>query len=228
MLQKLQILVSFSFVMFGSVQYLGFQQYSIHYLDLSLRLVIESVKEMCNREVHPPLKPSETPTLRGAPLTAPEIPPLEILSPEILTPEIPSLEILSPEIPSLEILTTEFSSPELPTLEIPKPRVVAKLTKCLENTERNFDNSRSVVEKHPVSRLHEIQAKNHGNQPIFKDVGQRGQQQNNNVEFQVQVTINDKIAAAWGHTKKDAKRRAAIEMLKLMDLPIASKSSDDC
>lgn len=73
-----------------------------------------------------------------------------------------------------------------------------------------------------MSRLYEIQAKNHEPEPTFKEIGQRGQQNKNNVEFHVQVTVKDKTVSAWGHTKKEAKRRAAIQI----GLPIDADHSN--
>lgn len=106
------------------------------------------------------------------------------------------------------------------------PRAVASPVNCIANAEQDWSDPGQAVGKHPVSRLYEIQAKNHENEPIFTDVGERGQQIRNNVEFQVQVTVNGKKASAWGHTKKDAKRRAAVEMLTLMRLPVEDDQSN--
>lgn len=99
---------------------------------------------------------------------------------------------------------------------IPTPK--CGLNQCDLNLELDYGDPRQAVNKNPVSRLYEIQAKIHGKAPIFKEIGERGQQ--NSLEFHVQVIIDCKVACAWGHTKKDAKRRAAIKMLALMDLPV--------
>lgn len=93
------------------------------------------------------------------------------------------------------------------------------------NAVSNYGNPHQAVGKHPVSLLYEIQAKNHDSAPIFKDVAERCQQNQN--EFQVQVMVDDRIAFACGYTKKEAKRRAAIEMLKQMHLPIESEESNN-
>lgn len=121
---------------------------------------------------------------------------------------------------------TSTIKPITTTTHSPTPPPRTPQTNCLENA--NVDNSdpRQAIGKHPVSRLFEIQAKNHGTQPTFKDIGQRGQQNTNNVEFHVQVTVNDRNASAWGRTKKEAKRRAAIEMLTQMGLKIEADNSN--
>lgn len=90
----------------------------------------------------------------------------------------------------------------------------------------NCDASSQIIGLHPVSQLHEIQAKNHKHHPLFKDIGRRGQQNENNIEFQVQVTVNGRSASAWGHTKKEAKRRAVIAMLTLMGVSIEAEQSN--
>lgn len=96
--------------------------------------------------------------------------------------------------------------------------VIPTPIQCDFNLELDYGDPRQAVSKNPVSRLYEIQAKIHGKAPIFKEIGERGQQ--NNLEFHVQVIVDCKIACAWGHTKKDAKRQAAIKMLSLMELPV--------
>lgn len=105
-------------------------------------------------------------------------------------------------------------------------RAVASPVDCIANTEQDLSDPRQAVGKHPVSRLYEIQVKNHENGPIFTDIGERGHQNRNIVEFQVQVKVNGRTASAWGHTKKDAKRRAAVEMLTLMRLPVEADNSN--
>ncbi|XP_055295770.1 uncharacterized protein LOC129565207 [Sitodiplosis mosellana] len=109
-----------------------------------------------------------------------------------------------------------------PTTTIPPP--APPQTNCLENPDNS--DPHKAIGKHPVSRLFEIQAKNHEPVPIFKDIGQRGQPNQNNVEFHVQVTINNRTASAWARTKKEAKRRAAIEMLTQMGLQIEADNSN--
>lgn len=93
-------------------------------------------------------------------------------------------------------------------------------THCIQHEPVDLKDPHHAIELHPVSRLHEIQAKSHQTEPIFKVLGHRGEQNKNNLEYNVQVVVNDKSAAAWAHTKKEAKRRAAIAMLNLMGLPV--------
>lgn len=91
---------------------------------------------------------------------------------------------------------------------------------CIKHSPVDLKDPHHAIELHPVSRLHEIQAKLHQSEPIFKVIGHRGEQNKNNREYHMQVMVNDKSASAWGHTKRDAKRRAAIVMLNLMGLPV--------
>lgn len=106
----------------------------------------------------------------------------------------------------------------------PPTRATTTTTKsshCIQRAPVDLHDPHHAIEKHPVSRLHEIQAKLHHQEPIFKVIEHRGQQNRNNLEYHVQVTINDnKSASAWAHTKKEAKRRAAIAMLHTMGLPV--------
>lgn len=118
------------------------------------------------------------------------------------------------------IRTTTTTPPPPP----PSPR--APRTNCLENADRDYSDPRQAIGKHPVSRLFEIQSKNHEPEPVFKDIGQRGQQNKNNIEFHIQLTVKDKTASAWGHTKKEAKRRAAIEILTQMGLQFKADNSN--
>lgn len=95
-----------------------------------------------------------------------------------------------------------------------------KPSHCIQRSPGDLKDPHHAIELHPVSRLHEIQAKLHQSEPIFKVIGHRGEQSKNNREYQVQVMVNDKSASAWAHTKREAKRSAAIAMLKLMGLPV--------
>lgn len=107
----------------------------------------------------------------------------------------------------------------------PQPR--APRTNCLEKPAKDYSDPRLAIGLHPVSRLHEIQAKNYESLPVFKEIGHRRHPTKNNVEFHIQVKINDKTASAWAHTKKDAKRRAAIQMLTQMGLQVEIDSSNN-
>lgn len=120
--------------------------------------------------------------------------------------------------------TTTKRTTTTPPPSPPPPR--APRTNCLENAERDYSDPRQAIGKHPVSRLFEIQSKNHEPEPVFKDIGQRGQQNKNNIEFHVQVTVKDKTASAWSHTKKEARRHAAIEMLTQMGLQVEADNSN--
>ena len=122
--------------------------------------------------------------------------------------------------------TTSTTIKPITTTHSPTPPPRTPQTNCLDNAHADNSDPRQAIGKHPVSQLFEIQAKNHASQPTFKDIGQRGQQNKNNVEFQVQVTVNDRTASAWGRTKKEAKRRAAIEMLTQMGLQIETDNSN--
>ncbi|XP_031624121.1 uncharacterized protein LOC116341295 [Contarinia nasturtii] len=118
------------------------------------------------------------------------------------------------------------STTRLPTTTIkPTPTQSRESrTNCIANVERDSSDPRQAIGKHPVSRLFEIQAKNHQVAPVFKDIAQRGEQ--NKVEFHIQVSVNNKSASAWGHTKKDARRRAAIELLTQMGLQVEADASN--
>lgn len=76
----------------------------------------------------------------------------------------------------------------------------------------------------PITRLHLIRATQHKSDPIFKETSRKHfRNQKNHIirhEFQYEVKIDDKTASAWGQTKKDAKRKAAIAMLKAMNLQV--------
>lgn len=100
-----------------------------------------------------------------------------------------------------------------------RPTTTARAN-CVENIQRDYNN-----EKHPVSRLYEFQAKNYESPPIFKEVGQRIQQ-NKKHEFNIQVTVNGRTASVWAANKKDAKRKAAIEMLTLMGIAVEAEHSN--
>lgn len=97
---------------------------------------------------------------------------------------------------------------------------------CIHHSPVGLKDAHHAIDLHPVSRLHEIQAKLHQTEPIFKVIAHRGEQSKNNREFHVQVVINDKSASAWAHTKREAKRRAAIAMLNLMGLPVEGDSTN--
>lgn len=76
----------------------------------------------------------------------------------------------------------------------------------------------------PISRLHLIRATQHQSDPIFKEISRKHfRNQKNHIirhEFQYEVKVDNKTASAWGQTKKDAKRKAAIAMLKAMNLQV--------
>lgn len=76
----------------------------------------------------------------------------------------------------------------------------------------------------PITRLHLIRATQHRSDPIFKEISRKHfRNQKNHIirhEFQYEVKIDDKAVSAWGQTKKDAKRKTAIEMLKAMNLQV--------
>lgn len=115
--------------------------------------------------------------------------------------------------------TTKSPAPT-PTPSTTARATTAQSTHCIQRGPVDLKDPHHAIELHPVSRLHEIQAKLHQTEPIFKVLGHRGEQNKNNLEYNVQVVINDKSASAWAHTKKEAKRRAAIAMLNLMGLPV--------
>lgn len=76
----------------------------------------------------------------------------------------------------------------------------------------------------PITRLYLIRATQHRSDPIFKEISRKHfRNQKNHIirhEFQYEVKVDNKTASAWGQTKKDAKRKAAIEMLKAMNLQV--------
>lgn len=96
-----------------------------------------------------------------------------------------------------------------------------------EVSKRDDNDPSQAKTMHPVSRLYLIQAKQKQKEPIFKEIGQRiFRNHSNNIvrlEFQMQVKIGDRTASDWGQTKKDAKRRAAISMLKSMGLQVENE-----
>lgn len=77
---------------------------------------------------------------------------------------------------------------------------------------------------HPVTRLYMIQAKRRQVGPIFREIARRNYRNDKNhiirQEFQLQVKIGDNEATEWGDTKRNAKRRAAIAILKKMGLQV--------
>lgn len=77
---------------------------------------------------------------------------------------------------------------------------------------------------HPVTRLYMIQAKRRQVGPIFRELARRNYRNDKNhiirQEFQLQVKVDDKEATEWGDTKRNAKRRAAISILKKMGLQV--------
>lgn len=99
-------------------------------------------------------------------------------------------------------------------------RATTQSTHCIHRGPVDLKDPHHAIEMHPVSRLHEIQSKLHQTEPIFKVLGHRGEQNKNNHEYNVQVTVNNKSASAWAHTKREAKRRAASAMLNLMGLAV--------
>lgn len=78
----------------------------------------------------------------------------------------------------------------------------AQSINCIQHGPVDLKDPHHAIELHPVSRLHEIQAKLHQPEPIFNVLGHRGEQNKNNLEYNVQVVLNDKSASAWAHTKR--------------------------
>lgn len=132
-----------------------------------------------------------------------------------------SSAVVTPRSPQRAAVITTPKTTKATTAQ-PQPRAV----QCTPNASLDLNDPRQAVDKHPVSRLHEIQAKDHEKEPIFKVIGHRGEHSKHNQEFNVQVTVKDKTASAWGYTKKDAKRRAAIEMLNQLGLAIKADDSN--
>lgn len=95
-----------------------------------------------------------------------------------------------------------------------------KPSHCIQHAPIDLKDPHYAIEMHPVSRLHEIQAKLHQSEPIFKVIGHRGDENKNNHEYNVRVVVNEKTESAWAHTKREAKRQAAIAMLNRMGLPV--------
>lgn len=91
---------------------------------------------------------------------------------------------------------------------------------CIQHAPIDLKDPHHAIEMHPVSRLYEIQAKLHQSEPIFKVIGHRGDENKNNHEYHVQVVVGDRSASAWAHTKREAKKSAAIAMLNIMGLPV--------
>lgn len=76
----------------------------------------------------------------------------------------------------------------------------------------------------PITRLYQIQARKHQMEPIFKEIGQKNfRNQKNHIirrEFNIEVEIDNITAGASGFSKKSAKRKAAIAMLRRMGLDV--------
>lgn len=124
-----------------------------------------------------------------------------------------------------ECATSKTSKPSLVTASHRTTKATTIKTptraqQCIPNAPANQD----VPDKHPVSHLFEIQAKNHDAHPIFNVIGHRGEIHKQ--EFQVQVKVKDRTTSAWGFTKKEAKRRAAIEMLILLGVTTETDHSN--
>lgn len=93
-----------------------------------------------------------------------------------------------------------------------------------EHSRRDENDPYHAKWMNPISRMHLIRATQHQSDPIFKEISRKHfRNQKNHIirhEFQYEVKIDDKTASAWGQTKKDAKRKAAIAMLKAMNLQV--------
>lgn len=120
-------------------------------------------------------------------------------------------ECATPKSSRPSVVTASFRTTKAITTKTPT-------TKCIPNAPANQDDRRDETDKHPISRLFEIQAKNHDEHPIFNVIDERGEIHKR--EFHVQVKVKDKTTSAWGFTKKEAKRRAAIEMLTLLGVTV--------
>lgn len=110
---------------------------------------------------------------------------------------------------------------------VPSPlsntRTDTKPVHCIQYSPVGIKDPHYAIDLHPVSRLYEIQAKLHQSEPKFKDIGHgcdHHDQNKSNRKYHVQVMVNNKSTSAWSHTKREAKRQAAIAMLKLMGLPV--------
>lgn len=66
------------------------------------------------------------------------------------------------------------------TAEPRSTQAKSRALNCTPNTTVDLSDPRQAVNKHPVSRLFEIQAKNHEKEPIFKVIAHRGKQSENN------------------------------------------------
>lgn len=93
-----------------------------------------------------------------------------------------------------------------------------------EHSRRDENDPVYAKTMNPISRLYLIRATKHQSDPIFKEISRKHfRNQKNHIirhEFQYEVKVDDKSASAWGQTKKDAKRKAAITMLKAMNLQV--------
>lgn len=113
-----------------------------------------------------------------------------------------------------------------------RPREVAISTTpsfIQEHPSRDEENPFHAKKMHPVSRLYLIRSTQKQMDPVFKNVAEKVfRNQKNHIirrEFQIEVRLDDKTASAWGQTKKDAKRKAAIAMLKQMNLQVDNGDS---
>lgn len=96
--------------------------------------------------------------------------------------------------------------------------------RILEESKRDSSDPINAASMQPTTRLYMIQAKKREIGPIFKEISLRNFRNDKNhiirQEFEVQVKLGDKVATGMGDTKRNAKRKAAIAMLKLMGLQV--------
>lgn len=104
------------------------------------------------------------------------------------------------------------------------PTTTAATIRVHEEPNRDSADPLHAKSMHPITRLYMIQAKNHQLGPVYKQIAQRNIRNDKNhiirQEFQVQVKVGDKEANGWGDTKRSAKRKATIEILKLMGIQV--------
>ncbi len=87
--------------------------------------------------------------------------------------------------------------------------------------EQNSENKSTEIS--PVTRLMEYHKKVYGTDPIFTFLEEKGRGRRK--LFSIAVAVNELKAVGTGPTKKEAKRKASEEMLKLLGLEMPAKQT---
>lgn len=105
------------------------------------------------------------------------------------------------------------------TTTTPKPALVIQ-----EHSTKDDQDALNAKTMNPVARLYLIQSRRQQMEPVFKEVGQKNyRNQKNHIirrEFEIQAKVGDKTSTGTGYSKKDAKRNAAITLLRQMGFEV--------